>query len=80
MAKGLGSNPAVSVDTANNILTELVYVPLQRSDPGSCLTTTNTALTEVTDAFRSQSHSSAHVHDLANGLQHGFAENYFIAV
>lgn len=80
MAKGLGSNPAVSVDTANNTLTELVYIPLQRLDPGSCFTTTSTTLTEVTDAFRSQSHSSAHVHDLANGLQHGFAANYFIAV
>lgn len=80
MARGLGSNPAVSVDTANNILTELVYVPSQRSDPDSCSTTTNTALTEVTDAFRSHSHSLVHEHDLANGLQHGFAENYFIAV
>ena len=80
MARGLGSDPAVSVDTANNILTELVYVPLQGSDPGSCFTTTKAALTGVTDAFRSKSHSSVHVHDPANGLWHGFSENYFFAV
>lgn len=80
MARELGSNPAVSVDTVNNILTELIYVPLQGSDPGSCFTTTKAALTGVTDAFRSKSHSSVHVHDPANGLWHGFSENYFFAV
>lgn len=75
-----GSNPAVSVDTVNNILTKPVYVPLQGSYSGSCFTTTEAALTGVTDAIRSRSHSSVHMHDPANGLWHGFSENYFFAV
>lgn len=80
VARGLGSNPAVSIDTANNILTKPDYVPLQGLDTGSCSTRTKAALTGVTDAFRSKSHSSADVHDPANGLWHGFSENYFFAV
>lgn len=72
VTRGLGSSPAVGVDTTYYILSELVCVPLQGSDPGSYFTITKAAVTGVTDAFRSKSHSSVHVHDPANGLWHSF--------
>lgn len=47
--RGFGANPAVSAHTANNILTKLVRIPLQGTDSVSSFTTTNAALTGVTD-------------------------------
>jgi len=53
VGREVGSNPAISVDTANNIFPKLVFVPLQGSDPSSCFTRTKAALTGMTDIFRS---------------------------